>query len=228
MVSKIEIVKKLLKENLEELNKNTSIDGLTIDFENNKFYVYDKNNKNVLKGDLTEIDTDFESQKEFVLNVANKIYAFAKDYNEIDCEDFEKLIEPDNELYYDILGWGDIYKSRSNFINLKLDKSEFEYGDDSFVDCCIYEIKEYLNEEKIRVILYYDEYKRKAGFYVDGMIFEDCINLAFIEDPDDIERLEKSDEIDENLIQRDMLSLYYKLHINKSVKKFIKDMIKNR
>lgn len=215
MVSKNEILKKLLKENVEELNTKTYIDDLTISFENNNYYVYYKNDI-ILEGEISKINVDFKSQKEFVLDIANKIYEFAKDYNELDYKFFRYLIRIDNEYFFDVFGKGDIFQKHFIDLNIELEKWNERF---EIIDYYKNIIKNLLDENKHRVVLYTDYYGFITDFYIDGRIYKNEINIAYIENPKNV------DKIDDNLIKYKSLTLYYKLNAYKEIEKIIKSIL---
>lgn len=223
-MTRTEALKELLKENLRELDRNTYIDGLVIDFKDDEFIVSNEDTKIIFKDKLSNYDLDFESQKRFVLKIADKSAGFVEVLEDVDRSGFfENLIEVDDEYYFDVLGRGDIYKG--NYI--EIDCAEIGSNDlcNLFVEYVTQEIKDHLDKNKIRVILYSDKYGYETGFYVNGVINEDQIYIGFIEDPFCLKHLENAKNIDE-VIGYDAITLYYSLTSKKEVNDAV-EFVKN-
>ena len=193
-MTKIELLndlKNILVNNIGELNRETKFKNLSISFRGGKFYVR-KNSKIFHRGNLLDVDLDFNGQKEFIFNVLSKLTSFVKDY----WENEEKLLlsEDDcNKIH--VVGYGDIHKN--NFIKLNSDYKNV-----------INEIKYKLLGNKIVVVYCKD----KKGFYVDGLIYEDEICLKCINDLNNV-----VDGYDNGNV-----TLYYKVATDKEIKKAIK------
>ena len=211
---KIEVLKELLKINLEVLGHNTSISGLTIDFKGDEFLVLDENKNVVFKDSLKNYDLDFESQKKFILDVANSVTSFVEVLENVNKDD---LIRVDNEYFYSVIGKGDIYK-KDNYINInKLDNEKDNvflcFIVDIVSDIILDGIKNNLDENKIRVILYSGKYGCEGGFYVGGVINDNDTYVYFIED---------------NVKKCNIVDLFYSNATTKEVEgavKFIKELL---
>ena len=80
-MTRTEVIKELLKSNLDELNYNLDL-KIKIYFKGgNEFVVVDKNII-ISEGDMLNYDLSFESQKKFVSDVMNKIFKTLKDKKE--------------------------------------------------------------------------------------------------------------------------------------------------
>ena len=203
-----------------------------------------KENKVVLKDKLSNYDLDYESQKKFILNIAEKVTQWYEVLEDLDREYFRELIKVDNNYYYfDILGYGDIFKSaeyiKINIDDIVTDKIGFldEYGDEIYdiyndyrsmmYDYIENEIKSNLDEDKIRVVYYNDGYNYIESFYVDGTIKEDETYVCYIDDPDEINELKEGEKLS-SITSYEEITLYYSLTTKEEIDnavKFIKDLI---
>ena len=243
-MTKIEALKYLFEENIYELNRNTYLKDISIEFKGDEFTVTNKENKVVLKDKLSNYDLDFESQKRFILNIAEKVTQWFEVLEDLDREYFRDLIKVDNNYYYfDILGYGDIFKS-AEYIEINIEEpiiDEIGYIADYSEDIretydfyyelmytnLINDIKSNLDEDKIRVVYYNDGYKFIEGFYVDGTIKEDETYVCYIDDPDEINELKEGEKLS-SITSYEEITLYYSLTTKEEIDnavKFIKDLI---
>jgi len=131
------MLKELLKENIKELKDNTCLNISKIDFKDDEVIVLNRNDKVIFKDLIKNYDTTFESQKRFMLNVADKATSFLEVLEDLlewideDLEDVEEFtfnhfINVDNVYYFDVIGKGDIYED-DTFISIDIDKLYEEY-----------------------------------------------------------------------------------------------------
>ena len=170
-----EQVKRLLKDNVDEINMNTCINELSIEFKDDEFYVK-KNNEIVFEDKISNYNISYESQKKFITEIVyntTTIFMFVPDKISAIKED---IIIVDNINCFDVLGYGDIYDNI--LIKINFDKISKNHDNDTIVKNIIEEIKGNLNENKIRAVYCKD----KEGFFVNGIIEEDKIEINYIEE----------------------------------------------
>jgi len=223
-MTKLQALKKLFEINLKELGKVLGIDGLKVEFKDDWFFVLDKNDKIIFVYKIKYYDLDFNSQRSFVINVANEIAAWVENLDEYEDDFIHDFLGGiiDSKDYVDILGEGDIY--RRYYIKLK----NYVMMDDNIVTVdgfdIIKEIKNNLDGNKIRVVLYNPANKNKIGIYVDGVIKEKDVKVYYIEDEEDVE---KSESID-NLLYYKYITLYYSMTTKEELEKaveFIEELV---
>ena len=194
-------LKNILVNNIEELNRETQFKKLSISFRGGKFYVK-KNGGIIHRGNLFDVDLDFNGQKKFIFDVLNKLTTFVRDYFSIDWENEEKLLLSEDECdMVDVVGFGNIYKN--NFVKIDEKLTEHPYIRD-----IIKKIRGKFCNRGIVVVYCKD----KKGFYVDGITYEDEICLKCINDLNDV-----VDGYDNGNV-----TLYYKVATDKEIKKAVK------
>ena len=224
-MTKIEVVKTLLRMNLRELNEDTFMNGLTIEFKDDEFIVRDKNKKIVLKDKILKYDVDFESQKKFVLDVAKNVVVWVKPEESV--KDFyENML--DDYYYIDVLGEDYVIYKTAQFVEVDIDKkvkidkekNPDEYWDKylSIRDYYIEEIRKNLDENKIRMVFYYDNIKDRVGFYVDEIIHKYGVYVYYMEDTVDLDELDCVSD----LVSGDKYYLLYSI----TTKKDLEDAVK--
>jgi len=207
-MTKIEVLKKVLEKNLNELNKSLNLE-LLIEFRDDKFYIVNKNNKIIYEASLSKIDLDFFSQKRLILDISNKVVKRIDFFKEIKCDIMggyiNNLIQINNKNYIDVLGEGIAY--RSNFIRISLKDYNGELSEIAKKrrDFVIENIKNSLDGNKIRVV--YSEEEFRDGFYVNKVIKEGKIKIFFTEDL--------------NTIKFNEIFLYYSLTTEEELKEAI-------
>ena len=88
----IDTIKELMALNLEELQTSLNL-NLSIDFKDDEINVL-YNYKNIILSDkLSNYGVDFESQKKFILNVADKIFGFAEFGEEDESELTDEMVK---------------------------------------------------------------------------------------------------------------------------------------
>ena len=198
-------IKDLLRKNIYELRREVGL-NITYYFKDDKIYI--KNDKKLIYEEkLSNIGLDFDSQKEFILNIIKKCVTYLELYNEIDWNKRELPITIDNYYYFDVLNddfYGDAYKNY--FIELP-----FNYYNDKELKKLFKVINDKLYSSDIRVI-YYHNGSYKEGFYVSDCKYKIDLKVFYI---------------DKNLSYKN-LSLYIsytkKEEIEKAVK-FIKELV---
>ena len=225
-MTKIEVLKELLRKNFNETIKLIN-DGLSIDFKCDEFIVVDKDKNVIFKNKILNYDVDYNGQEKFILDVASKITLFVEVSDSIDYILYNTVLKEINKRYcIDILGSGYIRKN-AKFIEVNpeikfLDYDEYNY----LMDDAISMIKNSLDEDKIRVVLYSDRYQ--DGFYVDGAVKESDTYIYYIDDEDkDFKGIEFIDDIN-NYIDEYYTFIYYinttKKEIEEAVE-FIKELV---
>ena len=230
-----EALKELLKENVFNLIRYCHLKNINGGFKDDEIIIVDKNGKTIFKDKILNYDLDFESQKRFILDIMEKISSFVvvlEDLEDIEC--FKNLIEIDDIYHFDVLGKGDIYKTATriskNFNKMyedclkKFNDEECINKIDSLIDGYIEKIKNNLDGNKVRVVMYYYDLS-EFGFYVDSIINIDMVYLKFV---DDLDELESSNKIDE-IASCSPITLYYSLLENvkeaDKAAKFIRKLI---
>jgi len=200
----IEGLKELLRKNIKELKDNTCLNISKVEFKGDEIIVLNRDNKVIFRNLIKNYDTTFESQKEFILNVADKATSFlevledlVKGSNDIFLIDnvkefaFKYRICIDNVRYFDVLGKGDIYKN-DTFIWIKEIITYEEYKKICIrnkLDNYIKEIKNKIKNKGVRVVAYCDvyyknrfhEYRYRIGFYVSAEMHKDEVWVNYIE-----------------------------------------------
>ena len=220
-MKKIEIIKKLLVENINSLNRDTSICKLSIGFKDNTFYVVNHcDNEVILTGDVLNYDVNFNSQKKFILDVVNSVASFVDVLEDIDWDEyFKNLINVNGVNYIEVIGFGDIF--RNNFIKLELNDEDINFQ--RRFKKLERMIENGLDNNKIRVVYC----KKENGFYVGKNIYESKVFVTFIEDTVALDNIK---EVDDDVTSDETITLYYSLTSEKELKeaiKFIKNVMKN-
>ena len=197
-MTKVEELKKLLKENIKELKDFIYLNISEIDFKGDEVIVLNRDNKVIFKDLIKNYDTTFESQKKFIFNVLNRVTSFVRDYSNIDWENEKKLILSEDECnMVDVVGIGDIYKN--NFV--KIDEKLTNY---LYLINIIRKIRrEFCNRGLVIVYC-----KDKKGFYVDGITHKNEICIKYINEFN-------------NIVGR-KVTLYYRITSDRKIKKAIK------
>ena len=231
-MTKRKALKELLKINLDELNdclKSKLKIKFRIKFKGDEFTVLNKKGEIVLKDKLSNYDLDFESQKEFVFNIIKKLFIWIK-RKDLDKDYFKNTIEIDNKYYSDILGEGIILKN--NYIKMEFEDNlkpidHMCYIKDD-VEQIIIDIMENLDKNKIRVVLYSDDYGYEVGFYVDRIIHECILYIGYIKDIDILNDIKYIKDVFD-IAEYDKFIVYYSFTTKEEIKKaveFVKKLVK--
>ena len=240
MITLTEAMKNLLTDNLNELKYqlksrfNLDLD-LSIEFKDNNDFVVLKNGKVILKRNIENYDIDFYNQKVFILDVMEEIAAWVEDLEVLEkTEQFYNLIKVDNKEYFDILGQGDIFYNDDYCVEIDTNKFDYDGDFDEYEDYIEYfkeEIRNFLDGNKIRVVMYENINDDIIKFYVGGVInnFIMCIKYIndIIDDVDNFKDLDDCDDIDE-IADYAYLEIYFSLTPWKEVEKaveFIKKLV---
>ena len=237
---KTEALKELLKINLDKLIKNTRIEDLTIKFVNdNEIAILNKDKKIVFKDSLNNYDLDFDSQKKFILNVAESVTSIAMILEDLRPKD-EKFLDAyfnlNNNNYIEVLGHGAMYiSSRSlvyiSFVDLDLffEDSKYEICKDFkniMLDTLIDKIKDKIDGDKIKVIVYSNKKCDGIYFYIDKVMNEDALCIGYIDDLSKLKELKvlKNSKIPNglNTVKYKNITLYYSITTNEEVYKATK------
>ena len=145
---------------------------LSVEFKDNKFYVIENSEillidgKIIYEKDLSEVKLDFNSQKNLMLDILNKIGSIFK----------KSIIQIDGKNYLDILGEGIAYKYQYVRINITNDYFQFKLALINFV---IDYIRKNLDGNKVRVV--YNEGYDCAIFNVSKIIKESKLTIYFLD-----------------------------------------------
>ena len=228
-MTKTEALKELLKYNLNKLAKNTSIGDLSINFVTvEKFMVLNKDKEVVFTDKLLNYDVDFESQKNFILNVAENVALTAMILEDLRPEDrniLKNYLDLYDKNYIEITGHGPMHYPRyrfyidvRNFVTSLYDDyceicKEFEK---MMLDTFIWRIKNKIGGNKIRIVIHFDKNKcEEIDIYIDELMEKDTICVGYI---DDIKKLEgiynlKNPKIpvfpNESVLKHKLITLYY-------------------
>ena len=229
-MTKTEALKELLKYNLNKLAKNTSIGDLSINFVTvDKFMVLNKDKEVVFTDNLSNYDVDFESQKKFVLDVAESVAMTAMILEDLRPEDkniLENYLDSYDKNYIEITGYGPIHTSAPHRFYIEFKNFVMTLEDDYYeickefknlmLDTFIWKIKNKVNRNKVRVFLHFNENKCN-GFiiFVDSIMDKDVLPIGYI---NDIKKLEKIDNLknpkffvypNENVLKHKLITLFY-------------------
>ena len=105
-MTKVEELKKLLKNNLNELNIGLNL-GLSIFFDDIYIIISNDENGIILVDKTINYDLDFENQKRFMLKVASRIFEFVRDDETLEyikvenAKDLKKVANPNKFINID-------------------------------------------------------------------------------------------------------------------------------
>lgn len=237
-MKKIDALKELMKINFNKLVNKLWIDDLVIGFKNDEFIVIYKNEV-VLKDKVLSYDFTYRSQEKFIRDVVKFITPVAMNLNELRIPEeyyLEKYLNTEDKNYYtDILGQGKIYFPHKE-IGIFL-KKVFSIDDKHICKICvdfkdwelyyiINEIKEKINKNNIRIVLYSDMKSCVFKFHIDGVMREVDFCLGFIDDPDDLYKPYKSKKIIVDNIRTVMEYNVFKLYYKTATKEEIEEAAK--
>ena len=190
-MNKIKLLKELLRVNLYMLNRKCL--GVTFYFIDDKIYVRDaKTKKLICEEKLSNIGLDYESQKNFLVNIIKHYATYLEFYDEIDWSKREAPITIDNYYYFDVVKddfYGDAYAYEKYFVELP-----YNHYDDREIKRMFGIIEENLEDSGVRVVYYHDGVC-KEGFYISDC--KDVVeldvyyidNLEKLEDPEYVKSL---------------------------------------
>ena len=161
-------------------NKITLLDGEEIEYEKLKILIEDDEDRFVFEDKFSNYGPDFKSQKKFMLNILKNLHIYHGECIEM----VDKKICADNDYFFDVLGEGCTYKEVSLDINYNdfifSDDEEYkEYERQSAIKIITDKIKKNLNKNKIRVLIYSNNYNDKI--YISRVTYKHdlyvhCIN----------------------------------------------------
>ena len=239
-MTKTEALKELLKINLDKLIRNTRIEDLTIKFISDKeFTISNKDNKIVFKDTLNNYDVDFESQKKFILNVAESVASIAmilEDLRPKDEKFLDVYVNLNYDEYIDVLGYGPMYSPSYKIVCITFVNVVLSFEDNIheickefkkiMLDALINKIRDKIDGNKIRVIISSNKRCDGIKFCINKIMDEDTICVGYIEKLKKLKELKvlKNPKIPDYLktLKYENITLHYSITTNEEVYKATK------
>lgn len=211
MISKNDILKILFENNIDTINRDTHIKGLSIEFEDDKFIIK-KEDKVVYKNKISNYEANYYSQRKFILDVLNSFIVFAIELVDIDSYETRFLekecIKINNDNSYKlILGNDSTIYTPHDYIKVDIEnlvpnlnkgnvRKIYNKFKNTIFEKISKEIEKNVDKNKFSVICYSDEQYNIFLFYVNPITYKNPITIDFIDCVDYYIKLYNSKNID--------------------------------